>query len=98
MVASTESRPRRADYSTKCSHFVERRVFSWPSKQAVTSSLESLVKRWRRGGIATVVAEEEVRVGGLVSVGRSLVFNAPLRLEGIVSVYASSNDPQIARN
>lgn len=54
--------------------------------------LDRVTRIWRREGIATVVAEREV------SVGMSLVFNAPFRFEGIASVYAGSNDPEIARN
>jgi len=45
--------------------------------------LEPLLLRGRRGS---------------VSVGLSLVFNAAFRLDGIASVYARPNDPQIARN
>ncbi len=52
---------RIADYSIKCSHFVERRVSSWLSKQTVTSSLESLVNDGGEGGIVTPVGEWEVR-------------------------------------
>jgi hypothetical protein len=49
-------------------------------------------RRWRRGGIVSVVVEREV------SFGMSLVFNVPFRLDGIASVYAGPNDPQIGRN
>jgi hypothetical protein len=31
-----------------------------------------------------------------VSVGMSLVFNVSIRLDGIASIYAGPNDPQIA--
>jgi len=41
---------------------------------------------WRRGRIATAVAEKEVRVG------MSLVFNAAFRLDEIASVCAGPND------
>lgn len=46
-------------------------------------------------GFATVVVEREVRI---VGVGMSLVFNTALLFEGIPSVYAGSNGPQIEQN
>jgi len=54
-------------------------------------------KIWRKGGLQPLLLKGEVRVGGLVSVGMSLVFNAAFRLDGIASVYAGPNDPQIGQ-
>lgn len=76
----------------KYANYVE--VLSLGSQQ--TSMLDAATRIWRRGGGLYPLLLRGRR--GLVSVGMSLVFNVSIRLDGIASVYAGPNDPQIAGN